>query len=362
MEKADMIFRNGEWVPLPPEPATPQPARIKKKRKKRRVTPAMHRANKSNSLNSTGPTSESGKRASSANSVRHGCACKELFFLDDEDPERFFAVVDARIRELNAVTAEEKTLVTNAVYSELVKIRAANAHVAAINEVRAEVRDQFADKSAKAVRAIIPRLVTEPDVAVEELRDSTRGCDYLLGQFKILRSRLEVYNGYEIGQRRDALRMAGHRPEEMFKDDYVFDFNKCYLGAISGEGGFSVDEAGNAFMHDRTEDMCRVEFIRMLEPLVKDLPSLVEGHRRLSAYLDKEIQEPQRPSRARRLSRGPQARGGHSDGASPRRQGRGPPSALHERQRPQPHRVDPALPGASERPAEVWRRVRAGRG
>ena len=79
--------------------------------------------------------------------------------------------------------------------------------------------------------------------------------------------------------------MAGHRLEEIFKDRDVFDLNKAYLGGIGGTAGFTADQASNAFMHDRPKSMGPIEFVRMLKPLVKDIPSLQEGRRRLKAYI-----------------------------------------------------------------------------
>ena len=295
MEKPPMILRNGRWETAPPE-AAPEPeqapgpyGRPKKKRKKRRITKAMRMANISNSMKSTGPTSAEGKRTARMNACKHMLTCKEIEFCDDENEDFFWADVDRRARELGAETTEERTLVVNAVYAELTKVRAINAHATAINEARAEIRDQFADGSIKAVREIIPRLVTQPAVAVEELKNSTRGCAFLISQFKILKDRLSHYTGFENGQRRDALRMGGHHVEELFKDWDVIDVNKAFLGAISGVAGFNADEAANAFLHDRPEDMHYGEFTRRFEHLVKDLPSHLDANQKLKGYVDHHI-------------------------------------------------------------------------
>src|SRR6266481_4476703 len=117
MESPPMILSNGQWVTPPPDAAPAPGPRPKKKRKKRRVTRAMRLANASNSVKSTGPSSASGRRAACMNAVRHGMACKELVFLDDEDENLFWADVDCRARELGVVTTEERALVVNAVYA-----------------------------------------------------------------------------------------------------------------------------------------------------------------------------------------------------------------------------------------------------
>ena len=280
-----MILRGCKWD----TGSGGEPPRPKKKRGKRRVSPRMRKANKSNSMKSTGPKSAQGKAAVSVNAVVHGCACKELIFLDDEDPRLFWADVELRAAQRNAVTVEERNLVITIAYAELTKVRALNGDATAINEARAQIRDEFADRSGKAVRDILPRLATEPDLAAEELANSTCGCEYLIGQFELLAARLSAYPAFEVSQRGEAFRLGGHRPNELFGDRDVFDLNKAYFGAISGPGSFTADGAGNALQYDMPEAMSYTEFVRRLGPLVQDLPTREEGHRRLQKYVAEEI-------------------------------------------------------------------------
>src|SRR5262249_44033281 len=80
------------------------------------------------------------------------------------------------------------------------------------------------------------------------------------------------------------------RLDELFKDTDVFDLNKAYLGAMRGEAGFTADQAGNAFLPDRPKDMGEGQFVRRLEDLVKDLPALDEGRRRVRAYIRSQVE------------------------------------------------------------------------
>ena len=211
-------------------------------------------------------------------------------FLKDEDPTEFWSDVNERIREEGATSKTEKDVIATIVYSRWTKRRAINANATAINEERDEICDRFDDGNVQETRHWIDRIATEPDVAVDELSRSKSGCKYLIGQFKLLDQRLDAYCAFEIGQRRDALRMDGHRLDEIFKDQVVFDLNKAYLGGISGTAGFTAGEASNAFMHDRPKDMGPIEFVRMLEPLVKDTPSLQEGQRRMKAFIARALE------------------------------------------------------------------------
>ncbi len=285
------VVRESDPVDVPDAglPERPPPRRPKKKRGKRRTTDAMRKANRINSSKSTGPKSDASKAAVATHAVKHGCCCKTLLFLDDEDPRLFWAEVDRRCIERGVATTDERTLVTAAVYAELTKVRSANALTASINEVRAQTRDAFSDGTVKHVRAWIPRLEKEADIAVEELRSSTSGCTYLLNQLQFLRERLQGYYSLEVLQRSEALRLGGNRPEEIFKNRDVFDLNKAYLGGINGTNGFNSDGATNALQYDLPDGMTLTEFTRRCEPLVKDLPTVEEGNRRLKAYVEREI-------------------------------------------------------------------------
>jgi hypothetical protein len=111
----------------------------------------------------------------------------------------------------------------------------------------------------------------------------------LLGQYRLLMDRLVACRGYEVSQREYAIRVCGHRPEELFIDKYVFDLNRNYFASMRGPGGVTADGAGNALQYDMPEDMTYTEFVRRLEPLVKDMPAAGEGQARVKEWLQVEI-------------------------------------------------------------------------
>ena len=249
----------------------------------------MRSANAANGAKGAGKKSAAGLIASSLNSTKHGMCCKTLIFLEDEDQSEFWADVDRRVAERGVTSIEERDLVVTVAYSRWVNRRVINATAAAINEERADILDRFDDGNVKQMRDWIDRIATEPDVAVDELSKSTCGCVFLLSQFQLLGARLEAYYSMEVSQRGYALRLGGHRPDEIFVDKDVFDFDKAYFGGISGTAGFSADEAGNALQFDKPAGMSYTELVRRLEPLVKDIPSLEEGRRRMKAYIEAEV-------------------------------------------------------------------------
>lgn len=61
---------------------------------RRTVTQKVLDANRENAQKSTGPTTETGKEASSANSVKHGLLADGLVFETDEDEEQFHEFMD----------------------------------------------------------------------------------------------------------------------------------------------------------------------------------------------------------------------------------------------------------------------------
>jgi hypothetical protein len=230
----------------------------------------MRSANAANGAKGAGKKSAAGLIASSLNSTKHGMSCKTLIFLADEDQSEFWADVDRRVAERGVTSIEERDLVVTVAYSRWVNRRVINATAAAINEERADILDRFKDGDVKQTRDLIDRIPTEPDLAVDELSKSTRGCMFLLKQFEFLRERLQAYLSFEIGQRREALRLGCHRPEELFKDRDVIDLNRCSLGGILVN---RVHRRGSRHAGTTDPGLTYTEFVRMLEPHVKDIPS-----------------------------------------------------------------------------------------
>jgi hypothetical protein len=67
---------------------------------RRKLTQKLLDANRENAQKSTGPKTETGKEASSANSVKHGLLADGLVFETDEDEEQFDAFIDQLMNDL----------------------------------------------------------------------------------------------------------------------------------------------------------------------------------------------------------------------------------------------------------------------
>src|SRR5256885_2039351 len=95
----------------------------------------------------------------------------------------FQGEVDRWARPLGAGTEAERAQVEAAVSTRWRMRRARDAEATAVAEAIAGLEEGFDDRRAAEVRATIARLPQDPDGAVRQLRDSTAGCDWLLGQW-----------------------------------------------------------------------------------------------------------------------------------------------------------------------------------
>ena len=102
-------------------------------------------------------------------------------------------------------------------------------------------------------------------------------------------ARLETHRSLEWSQRDYAIRLAGHRPADLFRNSAVMDWTRAYLGGLRGAGGFTSDEAANILQKDVPEGMDAYEFERRLESVVRETPSIVEGHALLKGLVAAEV-------------------------------------------------------------------------
>ncbi len=175
------------------------------------------------------------------------------------------------------------------VYSRWVKDRVINAQATAITEKIATLEDDFDDDKGDEVTKAIPRLQTEPEVAFNILQSSTHGCSYLIDRLTALSQWVKTHNSVEVSDRGQALRLTGHRPDELFSDPEVFAFNRSYFASLNGPGGFTAEGAANALLHDKPARMSLGEFVEQCRPLVCNLVSMEQGRAEVYAFIEKAI-------------------------------------------------------------------------
>jgi len=278
-----MILRNCEWVKEPDEEPPKGP-------RKRIRTEAQAAASRANGSKSKDPTTDTGREKVKFNAVQHGATCKEIVFLDAEEETAFWAKVDRIVEEERAVGELELDAIKTLAYSRVTKDRAINAQAIAVNEHRAQIKDHFGDQKRTEMRNLVPELVKAPDVTVTKLMNSTCGCTFLIREFRSIEHRLTTHKSFEVSQREYTLRLAGHRPEELFTDPVVRDLNRAYLSSLQGPGFFTPAMAANAFMYDRPEEITTTEFERRMEPFVKDLVNVDEGWNQLKKFVHDRIE------------------------------------------------------------------------
>ena len=258
--------------------------------RKRIVTEAMKASSRANGAKSKGPITDAGRAKVRFNAIQHGATCKEITFLPGEDEPAFWAKVDQIVEEEGAEGELEIEAIKTAAYSRVTKLRAINAHAIAVTQNMAEIKDHFDDQKRAEVHDLIPKVVKLPDVAVTKLMNSTRGCSFLIREFTSIEARLVTHRSFEISQRAYCLQLAGHRPDELFTDPVVRDLNRSYLGSLRGPGGFTIDMAANALMYDRPEGIKETEYTRRMEPFVRDLVSVEQGHAELKKFVHDRIE------------------------------------------------------------------------
>jgi hypothetical protein len=119
--------------------------------------------------------------------------------------------------------------------------------------------------------------------------NSTYGCAFLIRELTSIKQRLITHPSFEVSQREYALRLAGHRPEELFTDPVVRDLNRAYLASLHGPGFFTAAMAANTFIYDRPSAITKTEYERRMEPVVKDLKSKQEGWDYLKKFVHDRI-------------------------------------------------------------------------
>jgi hypothetical protein len=192
--------------------------------------------------------------------------------------------------QLGAVTDVEYAQVEEAVYAKW-KQRRIRGSQGAVRYEASEHIQASGDRAAEEVCTLIPQIAQSPGTIIPQLRATSQGCSFLLQQFQFLRERLATHHSFEVSQRRWALNLFARRPDHLFIDPHVYDLDRLYLGALGGPGSFTADQAANALLLDRPDDMSDGEFSRRLEPMVENLPTIAEGHAGLIKLVDTAIAE-----------------------------------------------------------------------
>jgi hypothetical protein len=268
----DVIFIK----PREPDPPEPRPKR------KHVMTPARLAAARANAQLSTGPKDISNTRF---NRLIHGCACELPVVMPGEDPEEVQNKINLYIAEQGAETQAEKDSAAMAALEFVRYQRCHGADIAAGTRVVNDVQNNFEDRQCRRCADLVANLPASPAATVIELCSFTHGISWVLGQVERLEEHLGSSFSLHPDQRVHAIRICGRRPQDLFTDPVVMNWNVNYLSALHGPGKISAAEAAELLETDRPEGMAADLFEFRLEGYLGGLVAMEEGQARLRETL-----------------------------------------------------------------------------
>jgi hypothetical protein len=123
----------------------------------------------------------------------------------------------------------------------------------------------------------VTSLPVAPAATIISLRSFSRGIHYLLSQIELLEEQLQTACSFHPSQRVLAIRLSGRKPENLFTDAIVRQWNIHYLSGLHGPGKISAAQAAALLWQDRPAEMDPGEFERQLGGWLGDLASIKEG-------------------------------------------------------------------------------------
>jgi hypothetical protein len=182
--------------------------------------------NRQNARKSTGPKSEEGKERSRQNAMKHGLRA-EVLATPDEDP----AAVAERVQEWEDYYQPDspatKHLVSQCVQASFLSERCHRFHSAVVEfqfrEAREEWGQALADEMAE-YRAIFEEA---PAVAVRRMHETAAGVQTMAERWEHLRHVFASRGHWTTEEEDEAIRLLGHRPEELQKSEEAFHVALC---------------------------------------------------------------------------------------------------------------------------------------
>ena len=261
-------------------------------KKKRPATKEQCSANQRNSMHSKGPTSRAGKDKSKYNSVTHACTAKTLRILPGEDP----GALERRHREwadrLRPDDPVEAFFVGGAVASTWLLERTRRAIDAKLTTRVRKAAAEYDAALAAEVNRLVPRLPEDPAEVVRQLRRSSFGCRWLLGQWGLLGEHLKGHASLEPGMSVRGLLLLGRRPADFFTDPGVIRWNVAQMAAHwDAHEAATVTQMAALVGFPRPEGMADDEYERRMARSFLTRPELEEGRATLRAIVGGAMEE-----------------------------------------------------------------------
>jgi len=116
-----------------------------------------------------------------------------------------------------------------------------------------------------------------PAATIIQLRSFSHGIHYLLNQIELLEEQLQTTCSFHPSQRGLAIRLSARKPENLFTDPIVRQWNIHYLSGLHGPGKITAAQAAALLWQDRPADMDPGEFERRLGGWLDELDGIKEG-------------------------------------------------------------------------------------
>jgi hypothetical protein len=182
------------------------------------ISEAQREAARRNGAKGRGPKTEAGKRASARNATKHGLSGSGLFLPEGMEAE-VVAEYEIYSREFRPVEYYETRLVEQAALAQVRKNRLFRAELLWTADRARMAVERHDEQRAAEVRELVGLLAEEPAAALEGLRRSTEGCDWLADTWDDLGAELERARFWDEERARLALNLMGHRrPPDATRD------------------------------------------------------------------------------------------------------------------------------------------------
>jgi hypothetical protein len=165
--------------------------------------------------------------------------------------------------------------------------RCHTADIAAETRVVHAVQNNFEDRQCLRCADLVANLAAAPAATIVDLCSFTHGISWLLGQVETLEEHLRTSLSLHPDQRVHAIHICGRRPQDLFTDPVVRNWNLAYLSALHGPGKLSAAQAAELLETDRPEGMDADLFEFRLQGLLGGLVAKEEGQARLRETLEK---------------------------------------------------------------------------
>jgi hypothetical protein len=202
-------------------------------------------ANQRNAEKSTGPKTAEGKSRSRRNAVKHGLSGDEGL-LPPKDARLFRERLGSWAAEEQPEGGVEEYVLGCAVLAAVRIDRCARLDFADAARRRRATIDNWQKRHRRRVKSAAKQFDDDPGLAIERLKNSTRGCDWLLDEWDALGEALESQGGWNRDQSAQALRLlAGHPADEADEKGLAL-----ILNALATEEEVDLDEVDKFFEVD----------------------------------------------------------------------------------------------------------------